>query len=60
MRTNTDRLTPIDRERGTARDFTGPKIRQCVAAGPSAERKSTGSGSDPDISARQIFWGARS
>jgi hypothetical protein len=60
MRTNTDRLAPINRRRGPASSLVGLEIRHLGAAVPSAERQPTGSGSDTDVFLRQNFWGARS
>jgi len=60
MRTNTDRLAPINRRRGPASVLVGLKIRHRGAAVPSAEQQPTGSGSDTDVFVRQDFWGARS
>ena len=60
MRKNTDSSAPIDRERGPASVLIGLRIRHSGAVVPSAERQSTETGPNSDVSARQVFWGAHS
>lgn len=60
MRKNTDSSAPIDRERGPASVLIDLRIRHSSAVVLSAERQSTESGPNADVSARQIFWGASS
>lgn len=60
MRTNADRLAPIEREGRPAGVLVSLNIRNLGAMVPSAERQPAGYGPNADIFARQIFWGAHS